>query len=73
MKRPRNRMAKVETMETEERFESVPVIEPETKRTPDRCPACNAIAPVLVERIRNDRIIRRRQCSQCGVQFTEVG
>jgi len=63
MRKPKNRMAVVETRD--------PVQPSVIKRKPGQCPKCGGDAPVVSELMANNAVRRRRVCSKCGESFTE--
>ena len=63
MKKPKNRMAAVETLEPA----------PEVERSVHcgvRCPKCGGEAGIISERMQDNRVIRKRKCEKCQVFFT---
>jgi phage FluMu protein Com len=70
MKKPLNRLAKVETLESV--AESEHPGKAAAARTPEKCPKCGSVTLVVSELMRNNRVIRQRRCGKCNVIFTEA-
>jgi formylmethanofuran dehydrogenase subunit E len=69
MKKPSNRMARVETMEVDEVDAGAPM--PAKAPAESRCPTCDGETIIISERVANNRIIRERRCEKCKTRFTE--
>lgn len=67
MKKPRNRMAAVETMEQEPEQ----VVRPAGRRNQAQCPTCGAIGAVISEIMLSNRLVKMRFCEDCQKNYTE--
>lgn len=68
MKKPLNRMAKVE-----DRTAPKTVVQQQRGRIPSHCPHCGNVSTAVVsERIQNNRRAIGRRCDKCQAQWTEA-
>lgn len=64
MRKPKNRMAEVETQEQVPDHISSPV------SAGGECPVCKNTAAIVSERMASNRVIRQYRCEKCDVFFT---